>query len=206
MRATSVATHATDEARAANTANGRGKREAIARGVVLLAGGCLAIIGGAILCAPHAFHGLNDITLPSDASMLSEVRAPGAALLVIGVGVLLGAFRPRHLRASAALGAAVYLAYAGARALSIALDGVPHEGLLQALAIELVAGAACLTVADPGRGTVLAGKLPKPWSRHLSGVDPSPKLAERCQAEDSETSCASRNPRSGSPAPRSAST
>lgn len=131
----------------ADGADRRVPRLAAARVTVFLAGTCLAIIGAAILFTPHAFHALNDITLPMDASTLSEVRAPGAALLVLGARVLLGAFRPRHLRTSAALGAAVYLAYAGARSVSIALDGMPHEGLLQALAIELVAGIACVTVA-----------------------------------------------------------
>lgn len=125
----------------------RALRAVVARGVVLLAGLCLAAVGGAILFTPHAFHAMNGIALSADPSAMSEVRAPGAALLAIGAAVVAGGLHRAWLRASAALGAAVYLAYAAARALSIALDGVPHEGLLQALAIEVVLGAACLVVA-----------------------------------------------------------
>lgn len=125
----------------------RAVRAVVARGVVLIAGLCLAAVGGAILFTPRAFHAMNGIALSADPSAMSEVRAPGAALLVLGAAVVAGGLRRAWLRASAALGAAVYLSYAAARALSIALDGVPHEGLLHALAIEVVLGAACWLVA-----------------------------------------------------------
>jgi len=64
------------------------------RATLFLSGLVLFGVGIAILFAPHAFHAMNDITLPADPSLLSEVRAPGGALIAIGALVLLGAFRP----------------------------------------------------------------------------------------------------------------
>ncbi len=60
--------------------------------------------------------------------------------------------------AATAIGAAVYLAYGGARLLSIGLDGVPGPGLLAATAIELVMGAMCAValVRFAGRARVAA--------------------------------------------------
>ncbi len=110
----------------------------------LVLGSLIAIgIGASLLFAPGSFHASNGIELGSDASLLSEVRAPGGALLALGILIGIGAFVESFTLASTAIAAAVYLAYGGARLLSIALDGVPATGLLGAMATELLIGAAC---------------------------------------------------------------
>lgn len=110
----------------------------------LLISGLIAIgIGGAVLLAPAAFHASNGIELGADANLLSEVRAPGGALLALGAMMLIGLVVPSFTQASTAIAAAVYLAYGAARLLSVGLDGLPGPGLLVATAIELALGGLC---------------------------------------------------------------
>lgn len=121
-------------------------------------------IGAAILFAPAAFHASHGIHLASDPSLYSEVRAPGGALMVLGLLMAVGAFVRRFVAASTAIAAAVYLAYGGARLLSIALDGVPDAGLVGAAVVELVIGAACAVAL------VRAGRRPLAEPSALEGV------------------------------------
>lgn len=130
----------------------------------LVAAGLPAVgIGVAITVAPHAFHATYGIALGTDPSLLSELRAPGAALAALGLIVLAGLVRPAMARASAALGATVFLAYAFGRIVSVALDGVPASGLVEAAAIELAIGALCVTAAlrtKPAAGRIAAAIAP----------------------------------------------
>lgn len=111
---------------------------------LLVLSGLIAIgIGASILFAPAQFHASHGIELAADASLLSEVRAPGGALLALGVLMAVGAFVRTFTFASTSIAAAVYLAYGTSRLVSFALDGLPDAGLVGATAIELVIGAAC---------------------------------------------------------------
>ena len=83
------------------------------------------------------------IELGPDPNQLSEVRAPGGALLVLGALMLIGVFSRAYTFASTSIAAAVYLAYGLSRLVSFALDGLPGEGLLVATAFELALGSAC---------------------------------------------------------------
>ncbi len=100
-------------------------------------------IGASILLAPTTFHASNGITIGQNPSLLSEVRAPGAALLVLGAMMLVGAFVRSFTFASTSIAMAVYLSYGSARLLSIGLDGMPAPGLVIAMGIELLLGGLC---------------------------------------------------------------
>lgn len=103
-------------------------------------------IGAAILVAPVFFHAGNGIDLGANASLLSEIRAPGGALLVLGTMMLVGVAVSAFTHASTAIAAAVYLAYGASRLLAMALDGLPAPGLIVATGAELAIGLACATV------------------------------------------------------------
>ena len=113
------------------------------RALLVLSGMIALGIGGMILFDPAGFHATNGIDLGTDASLRSEVRAPGGALAVLGVMMMIGAFAKSFTTASTLIGAAVYLAYGASRLLSIGLDGVPSPGIAGAAVIELTIGAAC---------------------------------------------------------------
>ncbi|MEZ5979647.1 MAG: DUF4345 domain-containing protein [Planctomycetota bacterium] len=112
--------------------------------VLLVVAGLVAVaVGASILVAPAAFHATHGIEISTDASLLSEIRAPGGALLALGAVVFAGAFRRTLTLASTWVAAALYLGYGGSRGIAIALDGVPDDALVGAAAIELVIGALC---------------------------------------------------------------
>ena len=69
-----------------------------------------------LLFTPGVMHGANGVTLGTDPSLLSEVRAPGGALVAFGALIAAGAW-VRRLRFPAAVAAtALYGSYAAARA------------------------------------------------------------------------------------------
>ena len=111
--------------------------------ILLFVSGLMAVvIGGYLVTDPTAFHASNGIELGADASLLSEVRAPGGALLVLGILMGAGAFVRSMASTSAWVAVAVYLGYGLARLVGVALDGAPASGLVTATVIELVTGTA----------------------------------------------------------------
>ena len=115
--------------------------------VLGLSGTTACIFGTLLLFAPATLHASYGITYAPDPSLMSELRAPGGALLAMGLLILSGLFRQAISGVSLVIGAAVFLPWGGARLLSIGLDGWPDGGLVWAAAIELVIGAACLAMA-----------------------------------------------------------
>ncbi len=113
------------------------------RSLLALSAALAIAIGATILFAPADFHATNGIELAADANLLSEVRAPGAALAVLGLLMLVGVFVRAFALTSTSIAAAVFLAYGGGRLLSMGLDGLPGEGLVVATVIEIVVGALC---------------------------------------------------------------
>ena len=113
--------------------------------IILFISGATAVgIGAAILAVPIAFHATNGIALGDNTSLLSEIRAPGGALLTMGLFMLAGLLRQRLAGFSLAVGAAVFLSYGLSRCIAIAVDGWPEQGLVAAAVIELVIGASCV--------------------------------------------------------------
>lgn len=109
-----------------------------ASGVIALA------IGAFILFAPHAFYASYGIAIANDPNLLSELRAPGAALAAMGGIMLVGLVRETITTVSIALAFTVYLAFPAGRAISLIADGVPSSSILGALAIEVVMAALLL--------------------------------------------------------------
>lgn len=108
---------------------------------VLVIAGLVAIwIGGSILSDPVGFESAYGIELGNDINLRSEIRAPGAALLAGGLLMASGAFIPKLAFTATLMATLWYLAYGGSRLLSIALDGMPTSGLVQATVAELVIG------------------------------------------------------------------
>ncbi|WP_417581882.1 DUF4345 domain-containing protein [Pelagibacterium sp.] len=105
-----------------------------------LAGAVALLIGAGMVFMPAPFYGSYGIELMESVDLANELRSPGLWLALVGVSIGVGTFR-RHLR-SLSLGIAtmLYLSYAAARSVSIALDGLPGTGLLIAMAAELLLG------------------------------------------------------------------
>ncbi len=110
--------------------------------IVLGIGGLMALsIGGAIVLAPYAFYASYGIVIESNPNLLSELRAPGANLAMLGMIMLGGAIKASLFPTARLLAVSVFLAFAFGRVLSWIVDGQPSASIVTALAIELVIGA-----------------------------------------------------------------
>ncbi|WP_353312046.1 DUF4345 domain-containing protein [Shimia sp. NS0008-38b] len=101
-------------------------------------------IGGMITLAPHVFYASYGISLGENPSLLSELRAPGAGLVTLGILMLLGIWRSALVQLAIAATLIVFLAFPAGRFISLALDGMPSFGILGALALEIVIAVLCL--------------------------------------------------------------
>ena len=101
-------------------------------------------IGALILFAPHAFYASYGITLGEDASLLSELRAPGAGLAGFGLLMLLGIWRHAVLPVAMAAALTVFVAFPAGRLVGLAVDGMPSGSVMGALVVELMIAALCL--------------------------------------------------------------
>lgn len=110
-------------------------------------------IGGFIVAAPHAFYAGYGIVLGQDPSLLSELRAPGAALAAFGAVMLAGIVRSALRQAALVAALTVFLAFPAGRVLGLVADGIPSGGILGALVVELTIAGFCLFAfrrsADP---------------------------------------------------------
>ena len=114
------------------------------RGLLLASGLIAAGIAAMILFAPGAFYGRYGIDFGANVSLANELKAPAGMLLLAGLLMIAGVFKSELTISSLATAAAVYLSYGLSRILSMAIDGVPHSGLVSAAAIEIAIGALCL--------------------------------------------------------------
>ena len=133
----------------------------LTQNITLSVSGLIATgIGLTILTAPAAFFSTNGIELGADPNLMSEIRAPGGALLTMGLFMLSGLMRPNLARMSLWIGAGVFLSYGLSRCLAFAVDGRPGNGLVLAAGLEILIGALCLFVLFPRKPGRKARNLP----------------------------------------------
>ena len=114
------------------------------RGLLLASGLLATAIAATILAAPDSFYAGYGFDVGSNASLVNELKAPAGTLLVAGLLMLVGVARPGHAVMSLAVAAVIYLSYGLSRLLSIAVDGFPHNALVNAALLELAVGVVCL--------------------------------------------------------------
>ncbi|KFL32481.1 hypothetical protein JP75_02705 [Devosia riboflavina] len=113
-------------------------------------------VGLGMLSMPVAFYGSYGIDPTLSPSLASELRSPGVLLTSIGLFFAYGIISPRWRNFALWTAAVFYLGYATARALSLALDGIPSTGLLVAGAFELALGLAAAALLLTQRRTITA--------------------------------------------------
>lgn len=107
-------------------------------------------IGGYILAAPHVFFASYGILLGDDASLLSELRAPAAGLLVFGVLMLAGIWRRSMAQVAKAAALTVFLAFPAGRIIGLVVDGWPSGPIIGALIFELAVAVLCVVAFSRG--------------------------------------------------------
>lgn len=118
------------------------KKVKLVKAFLILAGLIGVVIGAALLFTPIAFEASAGIDLENNTNLLSEIRAPGAALLLGGCFIIAGAFHAQWRFISLVLTCLFYLSYGIGRLYSGLIDGIPGETLIFATIIEL--GIGCL--------------------------------------------------------------
>ena len=120
------------------------KNSKVLKTILIISGLIASGVGAAILFSPVAFYASYGIALGGDVSLLNETRAPGGALLVCGILIMSGAFVDRLAFTATVVSSLLFLSYGLSRVMSIAIDGMPVEGLVQAAVLEIVIGLACV--------------------------------------------------------------
>lgn len=115
--------------------------------IVLLFSGLIAAgIGGAILLIPTVFYAEYGIDLGGNVSLLNEIRAPGGALLAVGILIISGSFVASLTFTSVVVASLFYMSYGISRIFSFGIDGMPSEGLVHAAVLEIIIGLVCILV------------------------------------------------------------
>lgn len=112
--------------------------------ILLVLGLTLVIFGGWRLFDPIGFYAFSGLQLSQNAGLLSEVRGAGGIIMISGLIVGLGAFRPALSRTSVALAVVVFMSLGLARLFGVALDGSPGSGVISGMVVELVMGGLAL--------------------------------------------------------------
>lgn len=121
-----------------------------------LAAATALFVGLGMLSMPAAFYGSYGIDPTLSPSLASELRSPGVLLTTIGLFFAYGIISPQWRNLALWAAAIFYLGYATARALSLALDGIPSTSLLAAGAFELALGLAAAALLVTQRRTIAA--------------------------------------------------
>ncbi len=112
--------------------------------VILFISGLVAIsVGGAILFIPESFYAASGISLNGNVSLLNEVRASGGMIFVVGLIIMAGAFIEELTYPATIISILLYLTYGTSRLISMVIDGMPVEALVQALILEVIIGFTC---------------------------------------------------------------
>lgn len=108
---------------------------------LILSGVIALTVGISILADPFYFYKSYAIFLPDNPNLLSELRGPAANLAAMGTIMLAGAFYRPMTRTSITTAKTVFIAFPIGRLVSITVDGIPSEGILAALYVELLIAA-----------------------------------------------------------------
>jgi hypothetical protein len=128
------------------------KNSKMLKTILIISGLIASGVGAAILFSPVAFYASYGIEPGGNISLLNEIRAPGGALLASGILIMSGAFVDKLAFTALMVSTLLYLSYGLARVMSIAIDGMPAEGLVQAAVLEIVIGLACIFALIKFRG------------------------------------------------------
>ncbi|WP_109832271.1 DUF4345 domain-containing protein [Reichenbachiella versicolor] len=107
---------------------------------LIVSGILLTVIGGATLAIPVDMKASAGIDIAGNISVINDVRGTGALILGIALITIIGAFNQKLTYTSSIISALLFVSIGIGRLTSIALDGMPVDGLLKATGLELVLG------------------------------------------------------------------
>lgn len=97
-------------------------------------------VGVGLLFFPVPFEGSVGIHLGTDAGLLSEIRGAGGPLVLSGVLMIYGTFKPSFTRFALLLSTVLYLSYGVSRMYGFSTDGIPNQSFVILAIAEVVIG------------------------------------------------------------------
>lgn len=102
-------------------------------------------LGGLVLIAVGAFISFTPTLYLSqfvqasqiNIHILSEMRGMGGSLLVLGLYILIGSFRVKLTKTALSMSVLIFSSFSLFRCIGIIIDGIPNNGILVALGVEL---------------------------------------------------------------------
>lgn len=116
------------------------RKSNVLKAYLVVSGLLLTFIGGATLAMPVAMKGGSGIEIAGNISVINDVRAASALLLVLALLTITGAFKSKLTFTSSLVSSLLFLSLGLGRVISIVLDGQPVDGLVKATGLELVLG------------------------------------------------------------------
>jgi len=120
------------------------KDSKVLKGILILLGVFLTIMGFWRLIDPIAFFEYSGLILTNNAGLLNEARGTGGAIIGFGLIILLGAFKKKLTYTSTIVAMVLFFGFGIARVLGFALDGNPGDALLKGIIFEFVFGVLAL--------------------------------------------------------------
>ena len=105
---------------------------------LVLSGIVIILVGSYIAMTPVMYLKQFSLGTDTQTSFLSEMRGMGGALFGYGILALLGALLPKLERAAIIAATVLFVSFSSFRLIGVALDGLPGQGILVALTVELV--------------------------------------------------------------------
>jgi len=108
--------------------------------ILLLTGLPLTVLGSWRVFGPVSFYANSGMTLEPSINLLSEARGAGGVVVGFGLLILLGIFVKQLRFTSSIASFMVFYSYLVARLISIGIDGIPGDVLIQGITGEFVLG------------------------------------------------------------------
>jgi len=116
------------------------KNSKVLKGILILLGLPLIILGTWRFIDPISFYQYSGLTLNNDAGLLNEARGTGGAIIGFGLLILFGAFNKKLTYSSTLAAVILFLGFGIARVISVAIDGNPGPELFKGIIGEFVFG------------------------------------------------------------------
>ena len=116
------------------------KKSIVLKIILVLCGLAFLVAGGVSMFNPEGFTSRNGIDIAGNISLLNDYRGMGGLLVGSAIIILLGVIHSRMAFTSTVVAAVVYLVFSLGRGLSLALDGMPADGLFKATIVETILG------------------------------------------------------------------
>jgi len=104
----------------------------------LIAGLTLIAIGGYISFTPVNYLSQFNLNQEVSLEILSEMRGMGGSLFVFGLFIFSAYFEPRLAKSALTISILIFTSFSAFRTIGITVDGVPNQGILIALSIEVL--------------------------------------------------------------------